>query len=116
MDTDAPGFYRLRVRPQSEWVDNRPVLDAFAADLQPCAHGIYFQRGYRGTAAARSDSSLTPDEYLALYRALPTRDDMRLRPAAARIALESWERRHASLVTKYPASVILGGIRRELGP
>jgi hypothetical protein len=107
VETAAPGFYRLRPRPESEWTTGRPVLDAFRADLEPYPHGIFFQRGYRGTHAVRTGPALTPAEYFSLYSALPPSSVASERPQAARAILDAWERTHPDLAAKYPATAAL---------
>jgi hypothetical protein len=112
--TDAPGFYRLVPRPQSEWVNGRPVLDAFMADLGPYPHALFYENSFRGAGAARGPQALTAAELFAFYVALPSGDDARLRPDRARLMLDTWERANEDLAAKYPASVSLSLARSEL--
>lgn len=114
VETASPGFYRLRVRPESHWIAGKPVLDAFAADLEPYPHGLFFQRGYRGTDALRRGPSLTPEEYFALYAVLPDRAQVARDPSSVIAALEAWERAHPAAAAKYPAPQILQYARRLL--
>jgi hypothetical protein len=103
----APGFYRLRARPERESAGGRPVLDAFRADLEPYPHGIFFQRGYRGTHVVRTGPALTPAEYFTFYSGLPSSALAREKPQEARAMLEELQGRHPELTTKYPANYAL---------
>lgn len=107
VESTEPGFFRLSVRPESLWVAGRPVLDAFAADLEPYPHALFFRRGYRGTDALRREPSLSPDEYFGLYGALPDQAEAARDPAGAVAALEAWARAHPELAAKYPAPQVL---------
>jgi len=110
----TPGFYRTRLRPRSQWVDGRPVADAFAADLEPYPHGLFFREGYRGTDALRTGPSLTPAEYFALYAALPDEGQARRDPRGAAAALDAWVREHPELAETYPAPEVLRFARYRL--
>jgi hypothetical protein len=107
VDSGAPGFYRLRARPGSDSASGRPVLDAFRADLEPYPHGVFFQRGYRGTNAVRSGAALTPGEYFTFYSALPASTVARERPQEARAILDALERTRPDLASRYPATATL---------
>ncbi len=109
-----PGMFALKLRPQSRWANGIPTLDAFVADLEPYPHGLFFQRGYRGTDALKTKPSLTAAEYFELYRALPERETFRTDPAAARRLLDAWERGNPHLAKKYPATKILEDARSNL--
>jgi hypothetical protein len=113
-DTTQPGFFRVRPRPESQWIDGRPVFDAYLADLEPYPHGLFFQHGYRGTSALKTSPSLTPEEYFELYAALPDYVQAEREPDRALTALTIWERAHPELARKYPAPEILDGSRRML--
>jgi hypothetical protein len=110
----APGFYQLRPRPDSTWGNGRPILDAFRADLEPYPHGVYFERGYRGTDAIRTGPALTPVEYFTFYSALPSSLDVRERPSVARAAVDAWERAYPEIAAKYPATASLRLLRSYL--
>jgi hypothetical protein len=112
VDSTQSGFFRVRPRPESQWVDGRPVLDAYWADLQPYPHGLFFQHGYRGTSALKTGPSLTPEEYFGLYAALPDQVQAARESDSALTALAAWERAHPELAGKYPAPQILGFARR----
>jgi hypothetical protein len=114
VESREPGFYRLRARPVGESVSGRPVLDAFRADLEPYPHGIFFQRGYRGTAAVRTGPALTPAEYFTFYSALPSSTLVREKPQEARAILEAFQRTHPELAAKYPAKSALQHARAML--
>lgn len=109
-----PGFFRVRLRPESQWINGRPVLDAYRADLEPYPHGVFFQRGYRGTGALKTGPSLTPEEYFELYAALPDQGQAAREPDRSAASLDAWERAHPELAAKYPAPQILGFARRIL--
>ena len=111
-----PGFYRVRLRPESLWVAGRPVLDAVHADIEPYPHGVLFQHGYRGTDALRRGPSLTAGEYFELYSALPDWDRATREPAAALAELDAWERANSTTARTYPAPEILTHVRRMLRP
>jgi hypothetical protein len=111
-----PGFYRVRLRPESLWVAGRPVLDAFHADIEPYPHAVLFQQGYRGTDALRRGPSLTASEYFELFAALPDWDRASREPAVALAELDAWERAHSVLARTYPAPEILTHVRRSLRP
>jgi hypothetical protein len=114
VESGEPGFFRVRPRPESQWVAGRPVLDAYWADLQPYPHGLFFQRGYRGTSALKMGPSLTPEEYFQLYAALPDQAQTARESDSAVTALAVWERAHPELAKKYPAPQILDFARRFL--
>jgi hypothetical protein len=107
VESGAPGFYRLRARPASKSASGRPVLDAFRADLEPYPHGVFFQRGYRGTHAVRTGPALTPAEYFTFYSALPSSAVARERPQEARAILDALERAYPELAARYPATASL---------
>lgn len=110
-----PGMFALKLRPQSQWVNGVPTLDALVADLEPYPHGPFYQREERGTEALKTMPSLTAAEYYELYRALPELETFSTDPgAAARQALDTWERKNPHLAKKYPATRILEGARRNL--
>lgn len=88
-----------------------PVFDALTADLEPYPHGLFFQRGYRGTDAIRRGPALTPAEYFELYAALPDWIAVKRDPEAAAAALRAWESAHADIAGKYPAPEILRHVR-----
>jgi hypothetical protein len=114
VESTQPGFFRVRLRPESQWVDGRPVLDAYRADLEPYPHGLFFQRGYRGTSALKTGPSLTPEEYFGLYAALPDQAQTARESDSAATALAVWEREHPELAKKYPAPQVLDFARRFL--
>jgi len=114
VETTQPGFYRVRLRAESLWVDGRPVLDAFRADMEPYPHGVFFQRGYRGTDALRNGPALTPREYFELYAALPDWGLMTRDPTNAAILMHAWERSHLALGRSYPAAEVLKQTRASL--
>jgi hypothetical protein len=114
VSSDAPGFYRLHLRPDTAWSSGRPVFDAFHADLEPYPHGVFFERGYGGTDAIRSGPTLTPAEYFVFYSALPSSADARARPQDARAILDAWEQAHPDLAGKYPANASLRFARTML--
>ena len=107
VETTEPGFYRVRLRPESLWVDGRPVLDAFTADLDPYPHGLFFQRGYGGTDVLRRGPALSAAEYFAFHSALPEWGEAARDRAAAAQALAAWELAHPEIAQKYPAPAIL---------
>ena len=109
--TTAAGFYRAYARPESDWLDGRPVLDAVRAILEPYPHGVFFERGYRGTSAVRTGPALTPLEYLEFYSALPSIADAEDRPEWALAILDAWEKTHPDVAAKYPASATLSSNR-----
>jgi hypothetical protein len=112
--TDTAGFYRATIRPPSEWLNGRPVLDVFRADIEPYPHALFFQRGYRGTGLARTSDALTPAEYFAFYAASPTELDARERPANALATLEQWIRDNPRIATRYPATESIRRARNVL--
>ena len=114
VETTEPGFFRARPRPESQWLEGRPVLDAYRADLEPYPHAVFFQRGYRGTDALKTGPSLTPDEYFGLYAVLPDQTQYASGSDSALTALAVWERAHPEVAKKYPAPRILDFARRFL--
>ncbi len=112
---EQPGMFIVRLRPPGHWADGIPTFDAFMADLKPYPHGVFFDRGHRGTGRLRTEPSLTAAEYFELYRALPDHALIRSDPAAAAARLDAWVRAHPDAATRYPAPEILGGVRRETG-
>jgi hypothetical protein len=114
VQSGAPGFYRLRARVASESASGRPVLDAVWADLEPYPHGLFFQRGYRGTDAVRTGRALTPAEYFTFYSALPSTAVARESPQKARAILAELERIHPELAARYPATAALQRARAIL--
>jgi len=105
--TVDPGFYRVRLRPESLWVDGRPVLDARFGDLEPYPHGVLLQREYVGTDALRRGPSLTPAEYFDLFAVLPEWEQAMGDRSAAAARLDEWERAHPEVARKYPAPEML---------
>lgn len=106
-----PGTFAVRLRPPQEWAGGIPTFDAFAADLAPYPLGLFFQHGYRGTDALRTQPSLSAAEYFELYLALPEREASQQNPAAAAALMAKWENENPALAVKYPATEILRWVR-----
>lgn len=105
------GAYTVTPRAEEGWVEGRPTFDVYAADLEPYPHGLFFQRGYRGTDRLRTEPSLTAEEYYELHRAIPTAEQARRDPVAAERVLSQWEQEHSGAREKYPAADILSSVR-----
>lgn len=107
-----PGFYRARLRPSTEWSGGRPTYDVYHADIEPYPHGIFFQRGYRGTDSAQAATALTATEYFGLYAALPDAATKRCDPQRALRQLADWEAAHPDGADRFPATRIIWQARR----
>jgi hypothetical protein len=103
----AQASYRLRLRPEAEWGDGPPVFDALYAEVQPYPYGVL-------EPPLSETPSLTPKEFVDLYAALPTDGEAVRDPAAARRALDAWERAHPELATRFPAAAVLRSARATL--
>lgn len=113
--TDArPGFYRARLRPSGEWADGRPTYDVYHADIEPYPHGLFFQRGYRGTDSAQMATALTATEYFGLYAALPDAAATKCQPRHALLQLADWEAAHPDQAGRFPATRVLQQARRSI--
>lgn len=113
--TDAqPGFYRARLRPSTEWPDGRPTYDVYHADIEPYPHGLFFQRGYRGTDGAQTATALTATEYFGLYAALPDAATKTCDPQRALRQLADWEAAHPDVADRFPATRVVWQARRSI--
>jgi hypothetical protein len=109
------GFFTVHLRPTKDWVNGRPTFDAFNADLEPYPHGLFFQHGLMGSGAILRGPSLTADEYLDLYGALPDQTHPPGRSMEAALEkLDAWQREHREAAQKYPAHDILRMARMTL--
>lgn len=109
-----PGFYRARLRPSEGWTGGRPTYDVYHADIEPYPHGLFFQRGYRGTDSAQMATSLTATEYFGLYAALPDAATRRCDPQRASLQLTDWEAAHPDQAGRFPATRVLEQARRAI--
>lgn len=113
--TDArPGFYRARLRSSAEWANGRPTYDVYHADIEPYPHGLFFQRGYRGTDSAQMATALTATEYFGVYAALPDAAAARCQPQRALLQLADWEAAHPGQAVRFPAARVLKQARRVI--
>lgn len=107
-----PGmFRRLRLRPENDWAAGLPTFDAFWAWHEPYPTGEWFQRGFQGTHALRTQPSLTAAEYFDLYRALPDWHFIHSHPEAAAAGIARLEQQNPELLTKYPTAEVLQFVR-----
>ena len=106
------GFYAVRLRPDSLWIDGRPTFDALAANLQPYPHAPFLRRGYRGTRALAERPSLDAHEMFGLHEALPVYVGRSIDSASVDNILR-WEAANPELARKYPADVMLEEVRRS---
>lgn len=114
----SPGeesFYKVQLRPESEWLNGAPTFDALFADIAAYPHGAFYENGFRGTAALMERESLTPRELFSLYGILPTQDDLN-RPTVIRRQIMNWVESNSELAKRYPADDILERLRRRIGP
>lgn len=109
------GFYRARPRATAEWIDDRPTYDVFRADIEPYPHGLFFQRGYRGSDSAQAADALTAAEYFNLYEALPDRGEATRDPTGALRRLADWEASHPGEAGRFPATRVLQSARNVIG-
>lgn len=112
--TRQPGVFSATPRPTSEWIDGVPTFDLFFADLEPYPHGLFFQRGYRGTDRLRTEPSLGAVEYFDLYRGMPSREMIQKDPVGALRQWERWKAANPQGSRKYPAYEVLDRIRGEI--
>ena len=107
IDSGLVGFYTLKLRSETQWVDAHPTFDAFTADLNPYPHGEFYRAGYRGTNALRSGVSLDARELFSLFRVLPFYDASDRVSPDALVPLRAWLAEHPELAKRYPADVMV---------
>ena len=106
---DSSGLYSVRLRAESLWAGGRPTFDAFYAGnysyvIGPYTAGPHFA-GFDATGARVTKPSMTPAEVFALYSALSM-----IKGPGDSIGLSharTWVRANASILTRYPAELIL---------
>lgn len=103
-----PAFYTGRLRPREGWLDGRPTFDVHMAWREP----LWRAGDPRWTHAAPGEVLLTPREFLELYAALPTHDELRADPRAAAHRTRLWAATHRALAEREPARTILGNLSR----
>jgi hypothetical protein len=102
-------FYTGWPRARREWIDGLPTIDVRMADLQPMWAGA---GEIRRRFPFWTEPLLTPDEFLELYAALPTDDELAQRSPQALQRVREWEAAHPEAATKEPARSMLGNLRR----
>ena len=117
------GLYRGQLRQRAHWVGNRPtfdVTDGLPYPPRPTVQAEASTSASRDTGMYRP-ITLTADEMLGLYEALPLRECVGL-AADARVALEPfhrWLREQPELARSFPVMYIrlgLGGCEDRAGP
>lgn len=83
----------------------RPTFDALVAHRTPYPAAPRFREGAVGDSIA-TIPSLTPREYLRLYLALPTAEDVGTDYRSALMGLDDWRARYPDAAAKYPARII----------
>jgi hypothetical protein len=97
------GVFTVMLRERKHWAGDVPTFDAFAADIEPYPHGIFYQHGYRGTDAVQRGEGLTVQEFFEFYLALPPFDSY---PDSLqyRKAICDWAAAHPVQAGRFPAS------------
>lgn len=95
------GFFRARLRPRAEWIDDRPTLDVLAAVWEgfpdsPWEHPMSAGRPLLGA-----------DEVFELYDRLPTEAAIAARPYGAVSDLVEWRRAAGDQAEAYPAGTLI---------
>ena len=99
--TGEVGFFRGRLRPKANWIDNRPVMDIHAAVWEGFPNSPWEHPMQGGQPA------LSASELFALYQLLPTLADVAERPYGAISDVVDWRRNAGEIVDRYPARAIL---------
>lgn len=102
---EVGAFVDLALRPRSRWAYGRPTFDALVAHRTPYPVAPRFREGAVGDSIA-TIPSLTPREYLRLYLALPTAEDVGTDYRSALMGLDDWRARYPDAAAKYPARII----------
>jgi hypothetical protein len=103
--------YAGRLRPRDRWIDHSPTIDVYMAWRQPI-----WQANDPRWRVTTTDSLLTPDEFLELFAALPTFDDLAKTPGPAIDRINRWAARHPTITRREPARTILAHLRGSIGP
>lgn len=95
------GFFRARLRPRNEWIDERPTLDVLAAVWE----GFPASPWEHPMAAGRP--LLDAGELFDLYERLPTEAAIASRPYGAVSDLVEWRRAAGDRAAAYPAATLI---------
>lgn len=112
---DSAGFFSLRLRAESLWVNRRPTFDAMLASVYSYADGPYTAgprstfRGIRNLDPSQPPMSAA--EVFGLYLALPTLDEARAHDPAAFSRFQAWDQANPSARHRFPGAIILAGWR-----
>jgi len=100
---DSVGVFTVLLRNRRHWAGDSPTFDAFAADIEPYPHSIFYQHGYHDTGAEERGESLTIEEFFEFYLSLPPFDSY---PDSLgyRKAICAWAAAHPTQAKRFPAS------------
>lgn len=104
---DSVGVFTVSLRPHSQWAAQWPTFDAFAADMEPYPHGIFYQTGYLGTDAVPRGEALSVTHFFDFYLALPEYDPDRSHSLRYWETLCDWAAAHPREARLFPAAHVL---------
>jgi hypothetical protein len=97
------------LRPRHQWIEDLPTFDIHMAWREPVWQAN--DPRWRTTVV---EPLLTPDEFLELFAALPTFDDLDRAPRAIVERMNRWAAAHRSIAGREPARTILAQLRRSV--
>ena len=104
------GAFTGWLRPREHWLGGRPTFDVEMAWREP----MWAQDEPRWFARA-GQRRMTPEEFAAVYSALPTEGQLEHRPREEAARIRQWERGHPALAALAPATTLLARVYRIAG-
>ena len=110
VEPGAPGFYKLQLRIEDQWVNDIPTFDAFMADREPYPLGPYYRAPYGPGDALDGRRALNAQEMFSFYLAMPTFSERQRRSPIALERLERWAAQNPDAARKHPAEQYLKAV------